>query len=445
MRARRPEAMRFEPAGRLEGTLRPPPDKSISHRAALVAAMSDGRARVRNFLRAADTSATLAAVSELGAVVTVGDRAGAGYELVIDGAGLHGARKLATAIDVGNAGTLLRMLPGWLAGQRAGAWTLDGDASIRRRSVDRIVTPLREMGARVECREGRLPPLEVRGSALHGIRYRLPVASAQVKSCLLLAGLLAEPETTVIEPLATRDHTELMLDHAGVSLSVERDGPAAPATVTVGAVEAIELGELEVPGDFSSAAFFAVAATLVPGSEMVLEGVGVNPTRTGLLTVMERMGARVRAGARGRLGREPIAALLVEHAALRGTTVDAAEVPLLIDELPVVALLGALADGPTVVSGAQELRHKESDRIATVVDGLRALGAQIEATEDGFAVEGQEALEGGELDSHGDHRLAMLGAVAGLCSRTGVEVRDFEAAAVSYPGFAADLDRVRVA
>jgi 3-phosphoshikimate 1-carboxyvinyltransferase len=430
--------MRVEPARRLSGRLRPPADKSISHRAALLAAMSGGRTRVLNYLDAADTAATLAAVGKLGAAVTHDGPS----ELLIEGAGLRGARAVEGAIDVRNAGTLLRMLPGWLAGQPAGRWTIDGDESIRRRPVDRVVAPLRQMGARIECREGRLPPLRVSASPLHGIRYELPVASAQVKSCVLLAGLLAEGDTTVVEPLVTRDHTERMLAEAGVPVLVERAGPGEPLHVTTSAVDALELGHVEVPGDFSSAAFFAVAATLVPRSEVVLEGVGVNPTRTGLLAVMQRMGAQVEVVDERMLGGEPVGDLVVRHAQLEGTRVEASEVPLLIDELPLVALLGTLAAGTTVVTGAEELRHKESDRIATVVEGLGALGARIEATPDGFAVEGAEVLEGGAIESHGDHRLAMLGAVAGLASRLGADIGGFDAAAVSYPAFLRDLERV---
>jgi 3-phosphoshikimate 1-carboxyvinyltransferase len=352
----------------------------------------------------------------------------------IHGVGLRGAR--AAAVAVGNAGTLLRLLPGWLAGQEGGEWTLDGDESIRRRPIDRVSEPLRLMGARVECRDGRLPPLVVRGATLHGIRYELPVASAQVKSCVLLAGLLARGETAVVERARSRDHTERMLVEAGAPIE-SRDG-----VVTVRAAERLELGRVRVPGDFSSAAFWIVAATLVKGSELKLDSVGVNPTRTGLLRVLERMGAAVEVADRRMVGMEPVAELVARSAPLQGTVVEPAEVPLLIDELPLVALLGAFAEGATVVTGAAELRHKESDRIATVVEGLRALGADIEARPDGFAVEGTGALRGGVLEAAGDHRLAMLGAVAGLVSREGVEVLGVEAAAVSYPRFFEDLGLV---
>jgi 3-phosphoshikimate 1-carboxyvinyltransferase len=413
----------------MRGTLTPPPDKSVSHRAAMLGAMSQGRTNVRNYLRAADTDSTLAAMRRIGARVEMN-----GGDIELGGVGVRGAEP--GSIDVGNAGTLLRILPGWLAGQGRGRWTLDGDESIRRRPVDRVAEPLRLMGAMVECREGRLPPLTIEGGELDGIRYELPVASAQVKSCVLLAGLLAGGETVVVERAPSRDHTERMLVAAGAELS-SQDG-----VITVRGAERLELPEVVVPGDFSSAAFWVVAATLVPRSELRLEDVGLNPTRIGLLRVLERMGASVAVESRRMVGMEPVAELVVRHAPLSATTVEAGEVPLVIDELPLVALLGAFAEGTTVVTGASELRHKESDRIATVVEGLRALGAEIEARPDGFAVEGREGLRGGVLAAAGDHRLAMLGAVAGLASREGVELHGAEAANVSYPGFFRDLDMV---
>ena len=421
---------------RLAGDFQPPPDKSISHRAAMVGAMSDGRVRVRGYLRSADTSSTLEAVGALGARLVDAQPRGGGLDLELAGAGLRGADPGAAAIDVGNAGTLIRILPGWLAGQPRGRWALQGDESIARRPVDRVVHPLRRMGGTLDCREGGLPPLVVEGSDLHGIEYELPVASAQVKSAVLLAGLLADSETTVIEPLPTRDHSEIMLRAAGVDVRSEG------GRVTVGPARRLELAEVDVPGDFSSAAFFMAVATLVPKAEVCLRGVGVNPTRTGFLRVLQRMGGDVELDPRTVAGGEPVADMIVRSARLRGTEVDPAEVPLGIDELPLVALLGAFAEGTTVVHGAEELRRKESDRIATVVEGLRALGARIEAAPDGFVVAGGSGLDGGSIDAHGDHRIAMLGAVAGLASRDGVEVQGFEAARVSYPGFADDLERL---
>ncbi|MBM3666570.1 MAG: 3-phosphoshikimate 1-carboxyvinyltransferase [Actinobacteria bacterium] len=437
--------VRFEPAP-LGGELRPPPDKSISHRAALVGAICKGPTRVSGYLDSADTRATLRAVEAVGAVVSQGDSdPNGGFFVEVQGVGLRGASP--AAIDVGNAGTLLRIMPGWLAGQPGGEWELDGDESIRRRPVDRIAEPLGGMGASIESRDG-LPPLVVRGSPLRGIDYEMPVASAQVKSCLLLAGLLAEGETTVHEPAPSRDHTERMLAAAGVA--IRRDGDS----VTVEPVAELESGDVTVPGDFSSAAFFLCAALIVPGSELTLREVGINRHRIGLLSIISRMGVEM-GGAHEHErerdvvvheirdpGPEPMASLRVRPVRLRGAEVGAEDVPGAIDELPLVALLGCFAEGETVVSGAAELRRKESDRIEAVVDGLTALGARIEARPDGFAVEGTGELRGGTIDARGDHRMAMLGAVAGLASREGVEVTGFDAVEVSYPGFARDLTAV---
>jgi 3-phosphoshikimate 1-carboxyvinyltransferase len=427
-------SVRFAPApAGLRGTLRVPADKSISHRAALLGAMSSGPVRVRNYLHAADTDSTLAAVEMLGARVERGDRG----ELTIHGVGLRGPHELAAPIDVGNAGTLMRLLPGWLAGQPGRSWTLDGDASIRGRPVDRIAKPLSDMGAQIDARDARFPPFTVHGSDLTAIEYASPVASAQVKSCVLLAGLLAPTPTTVAEPSTSRDHTERMLTSAGVE--VERNGDRVTVTPPLGE---LTLDAVDVPGDLSSAAFFVAAALLVPGSRIELADVNVNWTRTGFLRIVERMGGQV-AGEleplRAQVAAEPVSALGVAHAPLYGTTVDADEVPLAIDELPLVALLGCFAEGETVVRGAQELRVKEVDRIDVVVEGLRALGADIAGTADGFVVRGTGGLRGGRISSHGDHRVAMLGAVAGIASREGVEVEGMDAAAVSYPGFTADL------
>jgi 3-phosphoshikimate 1-carboxyvinyltransferase len=428
-------AMRFEPAEALSGELRPPPDKSISHRAALLGAMSSEPVRIERYLRAADTESTLAAVRALGALVEV-----RGEEVIVRGTGLREARELEQPIDVGNAGTLLRILPGWLAAQEGRAYTLDGDASIRARPVDRVAAPLRQMGAEVHARGGRFPPLEVRGARLRAISCELPVASAQVKSCLLLAALAADGATTVGEPARSRDHTERMLMRAGVG--IHRHG----RHVTVGNADELLLDHVRVPGDPSSAAFLIVAGVLVPGSRLLIADVAVNWTRTGFLRILRRMRGIVLGDLEeetGELsGAEPVSDLDVAHGALEGTTVDPEEVPPAIDELPLVALLGCFAEGETVVRGAQELRFKETDRIATVVDGLRGLGADIEATDDGFAVRGTGGLRGGTIASRGDHRLAMLGAVAGLASREGVAVDGMEAAAVSYPEFEADIARL---
>jgi 3-phosphoshikimate 1-carboxyvinyltransferase len=426
---------RFEPSGPLRGRLRVPADKSISHRAAIVAAMASEPVRIRNYLHASDTSSTLAAVRELGAIVQAGRD-----EVVIRGVGLRHAQIPRARIDVGNAGTLMRLLPGWLAMQQDKAFTLDGDESIRRRPVDRIAEPLELMGARIEAREGRFPPFTVHGAPLIGIEYRLPVASAQVKSCVLLAGLVTDG-TTVIEPIPTRDHTERLLVRAGAPLQREGDAEAGFQT-SVGNADELELDEIAVSGDLSSAAFLITAGVLVNGSRLVLEDVGVNWTRAGFLRILERMGAIVLGDVEpiGSFGpAEPVCDLDVSHGPIEGTVVEPEEVPLAIDELPLVALLGCFAEGDTVVRGAGELRVKESDRIATVVEGLRGLGAEIEASADGFVVRGTGGLRGGRLHAHGDHRLALLGAVAGLASAEGVEVVGMEAADVSYPDFADDL------
>jgi 3-phosphoshikimate 1-carboxyvinyltransferase len=428
--------VRFGPGVRLRGRLGPPPDKSISHRAAIVGAMASEPVQISNFLDAADTRSTLAAVQVLGAIVEHRDS-----EVTVRGCGMRNAQPPTLAIDVGNAGTLMRLLPGWLAFQQGGSFTLDGDESIRRRPVDRIAEPLELMGARIEARDGRYPPFTVHGAALTGIEYELPVASAQVKSCVLLAGLCTGG-TTVREPVPARDHTERMLLAAGGHVTRHKIDGGGFAT-TVGNADELVLEPLSVPGDMSSAAFLIAAGVLTRGSRLVLERVGVNWTRCGFVRILQRMGAIVvgELEAEGDFGAlEPVSDLDITGGPLDATTVEADEIPLAIDELPLVALLGCFAEGETVVRGAAELRLKESDRIATVVEGLRGLGAEIEAFDDGFAVRGSGTLRGGRLEAHGDHRLALLGAVAGLASEEGVEVVGMEAAEVSYPGFVADLE-----
>jgi 3-phosphoshikimate 1-carboxyvinyltransferase len=425
---------RFDPVGPLRGDYTPPADKSISHRSALIGAMCDEPVPVRNFLDSEDTRSTLDAVMTLGA----GVEEEADGCFLIRGVGLHAPLEATGGLlNVGNAGTLMRLLPGWLAGQPGGVWTLDGDASIRQRPVDRVAEPLRLMGATVDARDGRFPPFTVRGAALEGIEYELPVASAQVKSCLLIAGMMASGSTTIREGSPSRDHTERILRRAHVPF--ERDDLA----ITVAQVDELELEEVLVPGDPSSAAFVVAAAILVGGSRVVVKDVGLNWTRTGFFRIAQRMGAVIvgdleEPGAES--DREPVGELDVAAGPLEGTVVEPEEVPLAIDELTLVALLGAHAEGETVVRGAEELRLKESDRIAGVVEGLRGLGADIEATPDGFVVRGDGGpLAGGTIDANGDHRMAMLGAVAGLASTGGVDVVGMDAAAVSYPGFEHDL------
>ncbi len=417
--------MRVEPVPALEGHVAVPGDKSISHRAVLVGAICEGETRVSGFGRSADTEATIEAVRALGVRVDEPEV----DALVVHGAGLRGLREPSHALDCGNAGTLMRLLAGILAGQR-GRFELVGDESLSRRPMERIAGPLRTMGALVETTDGHAP-LVVEGSELHAVRYELPVASAQVKSAVLLAGLYADGgETTVVEPLPTRDHTERLLERAGAGVR------RAPGKVSVRAAERISLGELEVPGDFSSAAPLLVAAAIVPGSELTVHGVGLNSRRTGLLDVLERMGARIAIYNRRAIGGEPAGDIEIRASELVGTSVTAGEVPVLVDELPLFALAACHAHGDSVVRGAQELRAKESDRIAGVVEELRKLGAHIRATRDGFRIRGVPArLRGGRVDARGDHRLAMLGAVAGLSSREGVEVVGAEVVETSFPGF----------
>jgi 3-phosphoshikimate 1-carboxyvinyltransferase len=417
--------VRIEPAQRLAGALSVPGDKSISHRAVLVAAICHGQTTIRGFGRSSDTESTIAAVRALGVGVDDVD-----VDTVrVRGVGLRGLRAPAGPIECGNAGTLARLLSGILAGQTGKEFELVGDASLSARPMGRIAEPLGRMGAHVDTTAGTLP-LVIRGRRLHGIAYELPVASAQVKSCILLAGLFAEGDTTVIEPAPTRDHTESLLALAGAAVD------NSEGRVTVRSADRLHLGEVQVPGDFSSAAPFVVAAALLPGSEVLIRGVNLNPRRTGLLAILERMGARVEIRDSREVCGEPAGDLLVAHAQLVAVEVGADEVPATIDELPLFALAAAGATGTSVLSGASELRAKESDRIETVVTGLRGLGVEIEGTEDGFRALGRPGrIVGGAMESQGDHRIAMLAAVAGIVSSEGVVLADADATAVSFPGF----------
>jgi 3-phosphoshikimate 1-carboxyvinyltransferase len=423
---------RVEPGAALTGHIRVPGDKSISHRAALLGAVGEGETRVEGFGRSGDTESTLRALQALGVDVVDEDV----DVVLVGGAGLRGLREPVGPIDAGNAGTLIRLLPGLLAGQE-GTFELTGDESLRRRPMERIAEPLRRMGAEVETTDGR-PPLTVRGGELESIRYRPPMPSAQVKSAVLLAGLYARGgETTIEEPLPTRDHTERLLGHAGVR--VTRRGEL----VSVAPPERLELGTVQVPGDFSAAAPFVVAATLLAGSNLYIHDVGINPTRTGLLDVLERMGAHIAIFNRRQLGREPVADLEVRSAALTATSVGPAEVPRMIDELPLFALAASSARGESIVRGAEELRHKESDRIESVKEALKALGARVTTSHDVLGVRGVPSRpKGGGVDARGDHRLAILGGVAGVVSREGVRIEGAEAAAVSFPGFFELLESV---
>jgi 3-phosphoshikimate 1-carboxyvinyltransferase len=424
--------MKVEPAGTLVGHIAVPGAKSISHRAVLIGALCDGDTTVRGFGRAVDTESTIAAVRMLGVEV---DEVSVD-ELVVHGVGLRGLRAPEAPIDCGNAGTLIRLLAGILAGQ-SGRFELTGDDSLRSRPMDRISEPLQRMGAGISTMDGHAPLVIEGTAALKGIDYSLPVASAQVKSAVLLAGLNAEGTTTVVESVPTRDHTELMLAAAGARVR------RRPSSVSIEPAGRLELGEITVPGDFSAVAPFVVAATIIAGSELTIHDVGLNPRRTGLLDVLERMGARVTVFNRRKLGGEMVGDLEVHSAELTATDITAEDVPRLVDELPLFALAAAVARGDSRLTGAGELRVKETDRIESVTNGLRALGVRIRARDDGFEVRGVPARPtGGRMSSDGDHRIAMLAAVAGLVSREGVQIGDADAVAISFPGFYDLLDSV---
>jgi 3-phosphoshikimate 1-carboxyvinyltransferase len=422
--------MRVEPAAALVGHVVVPGDKSVSHRGVLIGAIGEGETRVLGFGRSADTQSSIDAVRALG--VRVDDVAD--DELLVHGVGLRGLQP--GRVDCGNAGTLLRLLTGIVAGQE-GRFELTGDESLTQRPMERVAEPLRLMGAQIETTDGHAPVIVEGTGSLHGINYELPVASAQVKSAILLAGLNADGPTTVAEPRPTRDHTELMLEAAGVTVR------RRPGSVTIEPAGALRLGEVLVPGDFSSAAPLIVAAALLPGSELTIHDVNVNPRRTGLLAALERMGAHISVFNRRRAGGELVADLEIRSAPLTAADLGADEVPSMVDELPLLALAAAHARGTTVVRGAEELRVKESDRIAAVTDALKALGARIKSRDDGWEITGVPArLRGGRMEAVGDHRIAMLGAVAGLASRAPVEIEGAEAVSVSFPGFFELLETV---
>lgn len=410
-------------SGPLHGSVRVPGDKSVSHRALMLAAIAEGDSRIRGFLEGEDTRATAAVLAQLGVRI---DTPAAGAR-VVHGVGLHGLRGTTQALDCGNAGTGMRLLAGLLAGQAFDS-TLVGDASLSKRPMRRVTDPLALMGARIDTHDG-LPPLHVRGGQpLQGVRYELPVASAQVKSALLLAGLYAEGETEIIEPHPTRDYTERMLAAFGWPIAF------APGRAKLSGGHVLRATDVEVPADFSSAAFFLVAASVVPGSVVRLPAVGLNPRRTGLLQALRLMGADIAVENEREAGGEPVGDLVVRHAPLHGVELPEALVPDMIDEFPALFIAAAVAGGRTVIRGAAELRVKESDRIATMATGLRALGAAIEETPDGAIIHGGR-LGGGTVASHLDHRIAMSFAVAGLVAAGPVRINDCSHVATSFPGF----------
>jgi 3-phosphoshikimate 1-carboxyvinyltransferase len=431
---------RIEPARNLQGTLHVPPDKSISHRAALAALLSTRHTTILNYLPAEDTLATLDAIEAFGARV---ERSNTSVH--VSGVGLKHAPEPQNVIDARNSGTLIRIILGIAAGYgRFACFT--GDSSLRRRPMGRVVEPLREMGAEIAgTRGGERLPLAVLGNdgGLRGGEHEIPVASAQVKSCLLFAGLFAGGQVAVVEPGRSRDHTERLLGACGVEVRV-RDLAGGARRVDLTPPESLEVPpEILVPGDVSSAAFWVAAALVVPGSEVRIKDVGLNPTRTGFLDILRGMGAHVEASGVGedRIG-EPVGELVVRASKLRGISVGAEDVPGAVDELPLLALVGAFAEGETVVKGAGELRFKETDRISAVCEEFRKVGVEIEEREDGFVVRGVGGVRGGKASSRGDHRLAMGLGMAGLASREGVEVEDMGASAVSYPGFLDDVGRL---
>jgi 3-phosphoshikimate 1-carboxyvinyltransferase len=411
------------PSGPLRGEITVPGDKSVSHRAIMFASIAEGTSRIRGFLEGEDTRATAAAFAQMGVRI----EAPHPNERIVRGVGLHGLVAPKNAIDCGNAGTGMRLLCGLLAGQTFDS-TLTGDESLSRRPMRRVIEPLTKMGAKIDAEQG-LPPLHIRGGqSLSGVNYTLPVASAQVKSAVLLAGLYARGETIVREPHPTRDYTERMLAAFGWPIEFSQ------GFAKLSGGHRLRATDVDVPADFSSAAFFIVAATIIPGSELVLKNVGMNPRRTGLLSALRLMGADVREENTRDLDGERIADLIVRHAPLRGIDVPVELVPDMIDEFPALFIAAVAARGTTRITGAAELRVKESDRIAVMAKGLKALGATIEETPDGAIIEGG-VLKGGNVDSAGDHRCAMSFVVAGALAKADVVIADCANVATSFPNF----------
>jgi 3-phosphoshikimate 1-carboxyvinyltransferase len=415
-----------QPGGRLTGHIRVPGDKSISHRSIMLGSLAEGTTEVTGFLNGEDCMATLAAFRAMGVEIE-GPQEG---RVTIRGVGLHGLRAPAGPLDVGNSGTSMRLMAGLLSGQ-AFATTLVGDASLTRRPMRRVTEPLAAMGASIETSETGTPPLRISGGhALKGIHHTMPVASAQVKSCLLLAGLYAEGTTCVTEPAPTRDHTERMLTGFGYPISRE-DG-----TVCIRGGGRLRATRIDVPADISSAAFFLVGASIARGSEITLEHVGMNPTRVGVIDILRLMGADIRVENPREAGGEPVADLRVAGAPLRGVRVPEELVPLAIDEFPALFIAAACAEGETVLTGAGELRVKESDRIQVMADGLLACGIRAEPTPDGIRIRGGR-LKGATVDSHGDHRIAMSFAMGALRAEGAMHIRNCANVNTSFPGFVA--------
>ncbi|MGC2063783.1 MAG: 3-phosphoshikimate 1-carboxyvinyltransferase [Thermodesulfovibrionales bacterium] len=407
------------------GELTPPPDKSLSHRAVFFSSLANGTGKVSNFLRAQDTESTVHAFRSLGIVID--DR---GSELIIYGKGIHGLTEPGDVIDCGNSGTTIRLLSGVLAGNPFFS-VMTGDDSLRGRPMARVIKPLTQMGALITAREdNKYPPVAIKGGGLKPISYAMPMASAQVKSSVLLAGLYAEGETVVSEPARSRDHTERMLPSFGADLKV--DG----LTVTLSGGRDLRPLDIVVPGDISSAAFFMVAALVVPGAEVMIRNVGINPTRTGIITVLELMGATVRKENIREVSGEPVADIYCKGTSgLRAVDVGGDIVPSLIDEFPILCIAAARAEGVTTIRGAEELRVKESDRIQAMATELRKMGIEVHEFPDGLSIRGSEKLRAAEVESHGDHRIAMSMAVAGLTADGVTTIHNASAVAISFPGF----------
>ncbi|WP_102263401.1 3-phosphoshikimate 1-carboxyvinyltransferase [Mesobacillus jeotgali] len=412
----------------LEGQVKVPGDKSISHRAVMFGSIANGTTRIENFLPGEDCLSTISCFRQLGVDIVQN-----GSDVTVTGNGADGLNQPEDTLYVGNSGTTIRLMMGILSGLPFTS-TLEGDESIARRPMTRVTFPLGKMGASIMGRNnGEFTPLTVEGQKLHGITYELPVASAQVKSAILLAGLQAEGETIVIEPVKTRDHTERMINQFGGK--VERDGDAVKVT----GGQMLKGTHINVPGDISSAAFFLVAAAIVPGSEIILRNVGLNPTRTGIIEVLRAMGADFIIEPYDSESAEPAGDIRIKHSKLRGTIVEGDLIPRLIDEIPVIALLATQAEGKTVIKDAGELKVKETNRIDTVVNELKKLGADIEATDDGMIIQGKQSLYGGTVSAHGDHRIGMMLSIAALLCKRDVTLEQSQAVAVSYPGFFDDL------
>ena len=421
---------RISTSAAINGSLSLPGDKSISHRYAMIAAISEGETRIGNYSTGADCQSTLGCVRALGVEVE-----GGGSAIVIGGRGLDGLRAPAGDLDAGNSGSTIRMLSGILAAQPFRS-RIFGDDSLSRRPMRRIMQPLAAMGARIAAREGHYPPLEIEGGRLHAIDYVLPVASAQVKTCVLFAGLFAEAATSVTEPVRSRDHTEIALREFGADVTAER------RRITVAGRPRLEGRELTVPSDLSSAAFFIAAALMTPGSQLAIRGVGLNPTRSALLDFLCGMGARLRVPELESRNGELVGDIVVEHSELRGGVIEGGLTAALIDEIPVLAVLGARTEKGLTVRDASELRVKETDRIATLADNFARMGVSIEVRPDGFHVPGNQQFHAAEVDSFGDHRIAMAFAVAGLVADGDTMIRDAGAASVSFPEFYRTLESI---